>query len=197
MISLYRPGAGLLHRTPAALKMSVLAVVALGLSAFPQDPLSIAATLLIVVLLYGVSGLPVRALLVELWRMRWIIVVLASALVIFVSPVAAFTSTGRVVALLLLAGLLTLTTRMSELLDVLRRVLSPLRRFGLDPEVVAMTVSLTVTMIPVVAGLAQRVKEAEQARGVRLGVRTLVPLLVLALRHADDVGDALAARGIG
>ena len=25
----------------------------------------------------------------------------------------------------------------------------------------------------------------------------LAPLLVLALRHADDVGDALAARGMG
>ncbi len=60
-----------------------------------------------------------------------------------------------------------------------------------------MAVSLTLTMVPVVAGLAQRVRDAERARGVRLGVRSVVPLLVLTLRHADQVGDALAARGVG
>jgi biotin transport system permease protein len=50
-------------------------------------------------------------------------------------------------------------------------------------------------MLPVVADLARRVREAHQARGVRIGYRAVVPILVLALRHADDVADALSARG--
>jgi biotin transport system permease protein len=82
-------------------------------------------------------------------------------------------------------------------LAVLQSLLRPLRRVGVDPEAVSMAVSLTLTMVPVVAGLAQRVRDAERARGVRLGVRGVVPLLVLTLRHADQVGDALAARGVG
>ncbi|KKX96942.1 MULTISPECIES: energy-coupling factor transporter transmembrane component T [Microbacterium] len=197
MIALYHPGTGIVHRAPAALKLGMLAIGALVLSLFPHDPVSIAVVLFVVVGLYRVSGLPFRVLAAEAWRLRWIVLVLAAALLIFVSPEAAWISTGRVVAVLLLAGLLTLTTRMSALLDVLQQLLRPLRRLGVDPEAVALTISLTLTTVPVIAGFAVRVREAEQARGARLGVRTVVPLLVLALKHADDVGDALAARGLG
>jgi len=197
MIPLYRPGSSVFHRAPAAAKLAFFAVAALVLSLYPHDPWSIGIALLGVCGLYGVARLPMRVLAAEVWRLRWFVLVLAGALVVFVSPAAAWISTGRVVALLLLAGLLTLTTRMSALLDVLRGLLRPFRRVGVNPEAVAMTISLTITMIPVVAGFADRVREAGRARGVRLGPRAVVPLLVLALRHADDVGDALAARGIG
>ena len=197
MIALYRPGNGILHRAPAGLKLAVLAVAALLLSLYPHDALSIAVSLVTVLALYGLGGIPLRVALSEAWRLRGIIVVLAVALVLFVSPLAAWINTGRVVTILLLAGLLTLTTRMADLVEALQHILRPLRRFGLDPAAVALTISLTLTTIPVIAGFAERVREAERARGVRLGVRTVVPLLVLALRHADDVGDALAARGLG
>lgn len=197
MIALYRPGDSVLHRAPAGLKLAALAVGALVLSLYPHDAVSVAVSLALVLALYGVSGLPFRTPFLEIWRLRWIVLVLAAALVLFVSPLAAWISTGRVIAVLLLASLLTLTTRMSDLLAVLHGLLRPFRRFGLDPDAAALTISLTITTIPVIAGFAERVREAERARDVRLGVRTVVPLLVLALRHADDVGDALAARGIG
>ena len=197
MIQLYRPGTGLLHRAPVGRKLALLAVVALLLSLLPQDAMSIGAALLGVGGLYLVAGFSPRVLGVELWRIRWLVLVLGVALAVFVSPLSAWISTGRVVALLLLAGLLTSTTRMADLLDALHRMLRPLRRIGVDADSVAMTLSLTLTMIPVVAGFADRVRDAQRARGVRLGVRAVVPLLVLALRHADDVGDALVARGIG
>lgn len=197
MIQLYRPGSSIVHRAPAAVKLAVLAFAALCLSLYPHDALSIGIALSIACALYGIARLPVRVLLAEVWRLRWIVLILSAALIVFVSPVAAWISAGRVVALLLLASLLTLTTRMSALLEVLGGLLRPLRRLGVDPEVVAMTISLTVTMIPVVAGFADRVREAGRARGVRLGPRAVVPLLVQVLRHADEVGEALAARGIG
>lgn len=190
-------GAGLLHRVPAGPKLAGLAVAALALTMVPQGPISIAVCLVAVIALYPIAGVPLSAAGTELWRLRAVLVVLAVALAVFVSPVAAWVSTGRVAALLLLAALLTLTTRMSDLLAVLQRLLRPVRRVGIDPEAVSMAVSLTVTMVPVVAGFAQRVRDAERARGVRLGVRGVVPLLVLTLRRADQVGDALAARGVG
>lgn len=197
MIQLYRPGSSVVHRMPAGHKLVILAVLALGLSSVPLDPLSVAIALLVVFVLYLIAGLPLRVPTAEVRRLRGIILVLTVALAVFLSPAAAWVGVGRMVALLLLASLLTITTRMSELLDVLRRLLRPCRRAGIDPEVVALTISLTITMVPVIAGFAERVREAAQARGVRLGARAVVPLLVLALRHADDVGDALAARGIG
>lgn len=197
MIQLYRPGSSLVHRAPAGLKLALLAAVALLLSLASLTAASVAVVLGCACALFLFAGFSLRVVIEELWRMRWLVLVLGVALAVFVSPSTAWISTGRVVTILLTASLLTLTTRMSDLLAVLHRLLSPLRRVGVDADAVAMTLSLTLTMIPVVAGFADRVREAQRARGVKLGVRAAVPLLVLALRHADDVGDALAARGIG
>lgn len=196
MKTLYRPGSSPLHRAPAGLKLTGLAVLALVLSLAPRHVLGIVVALSGVVVLYAVARMPVRVLAAQVWQLRWMVLVLGGLLWVFTSPQEALINTGRVVALVLLAGLLTLTTTMGDLLDVLQRMLRPLRRLGVDADAVAMTVSLTITMIPVVAGFAARVREAQQARGVRLGIRSAVPLFVLALRHADDVGDALAARGL-
>lgn len=197
MIQLYRPGNSVLHRAPAGLKLMVLAISALLLSLIPQTAASIGVVLLLVCALYLVAGFRVREIGTELWRIRWLVAVLGAALAVFFSPLVAWVSTGRVIALLLLASLLTLTTRMAALLETLHRVLRPVRRLGVDADAVAMTLSLTITMIPVVAAFADHVRDAQRARGVRLGVRAVVPLLVRALRHADDVSDALVARGLG
>ncbi|MDQ0612657.1 biotin transport system permease protein [Microbacterium sp. W4I4] len=196
MISLYRPGAGLLHRMPPLAKLGGLAAIALALSFAPIGVAGSVIVLLLVSALYPVAALPVSALGEGWWRLRWLILVLGGALWVFTSWQAAVVSTGRVVALLLLADLVTRTTRMGDLLDALRRVLRPLRRVGVDPETVAMTLSLTIAMIPVIAALAGQVRDAQRARGMRLGPRAALPLLVLTMKHADDVGDALVARGI-
>lgn len=196
MIQSYRPGASIVHRMSAGPKLALFAVLALVSSAYPHDGWSVTVSLVVVCTLYLVAGLPVRVLIAEIWRLRWLVLVLGTALWIFVSPLTAWISTSRVASLLLLAALLTITTRMGDLLAVLHRMLRPLRRLGVDADAVAMTISLTLTMIPVVAGFARAVREAQRARGVRPGLRTTVPLMVRTLRHADEVGDALAARGL-
>lgn len=196
MIQLYRPGTGILHRMPAGAKLAGLAVAALLLSMWPHDAWTAGGALLLVCLLYVIAGLPLRVLAAETWRLRWLVLILAAALWIFVGPLTAWINSARLVALVLLASLLTITTRMADLLSVLLRMLSPLRRAGADVDSVAMTVSLTITMIPVVAGFAEQVRDAQRARGLRPGLRGVVALLVRTLRHGDDVGDALAARGL-
>lgn len=196
MIQLYRAGTSPIHRMRADLKLLLLAVVALAVSLYPHDALSIGAVALGVGVLFIVAGVPWRVLGGELWRLRWLVLVLGGALWIFVSPMTAWVSTVKVVSLVLLATLLTMTTPMGALLDVLRRALMPLRRWGVDADAAAMTVMLTLTLIPVVSGFAAEIADAQRARGVRLGIRATVPLLVRTLRHADDVGDALVARGL-
>ena len=196
MISLYRPGDGILHRMPAGAKLAALACAALVLSLAPLGVTGTLIALGLATALYPISALPWRFVGQAWRRLRWLVLVLGAALWFFVSPTDAVISTGRVVTLLLLADLVTRTTRMGDLLDVLRRVLTPLRRIGVDVDAVALTLSLAIAMIPVVAGFATQVRDAARARGVRLGPRAALPLLVLTLRHADDVGDALVARGI-
>ncbi|MFV0320091.1 MAG: energy-coupling factor transporter transmembrane component T family protein [Microbacterium sp.] len=196
MISLYRPGDGVLHRLPAGVKLLALAAAALAISLFPLGVLGTAALLAGVSGLYPLSGLGWRLLCSAWWRLRWLILVLGAALWIFISVDVAVQNTGRVIALILLAELVTRSTRMGDLLDVLQRLLRPLRALGVDPATAALAISLTIAMIPVIGGFVQQVRDAQRARGVRMGVRAALPLLVLTIKHADDVGDALAARGI-
>jgi biotin transport system permease protein len=79
---------------------------------------------------------------------------------------------------------------------VIEACLAPLRRIRVDPARIAFTIALTITIIPVIAQLGAQIRDAQRARGVRLGVRWIVTLLAGSLRHADDVGDAMTARGI-
>lgn len=196
MISLYRPGRSPLHRLPAEAKLVGMAVLALAISLWPHTPVTAIGTLLGVLALFALGGFGPREWVRQLWTLRWIVVFMAGTQLLFLGPESALVNTVRVVSVVLLAGVLTLTTRSEEMLDVVERALRPLERFGVDPWRVAFTLSLTIALVPVIADFGRRVREAQRARGVRLGVRAVVPMLVMSLRHADDVADALSARGI-
>lgn len=194
MISLYRPGSSPLHRLPAGAKLVGLAVLALIASLWPHTIWTALGTLGGVFALFLIGGQQPDVFARQLWGAKWIVLLLVATQLLFSSWQAAITVTARVLAVLLIAALVTLTTRMADLLDAFERALGPLRAFGVDPGRVAFVLSLTIAAIPVIAGLAQQVAEAHRARGVRPGPRAVVTLLVLALRHADDVGDAITAR---
>ena len=201
MISLYLPGHSLLHRIPAGAKLIALVVLTLGVSLIPRTQtvasgVLIGAVAALIPLLFVLAGLPPSVLARQLWGTRWIVVAIVITELIFLTPWDAMINSLRVVVILLLAGLLTLTTRSTDLLDALQAALRPLAPLGVDPRRIALTLSLTIAMLPVIASIAERVRQAQQARGVRPGPRAIVPMLVLSLRHADNVADALTARGV-
>jgi biotin transport system permease protein len=101
-------------------------------------------------------------------------------------------------ALVLLAAVVTATTRADRLLDVLARLVRPLRHVGLPPETFALAVALLLRTIPVLAQTTQESWDAARARGLEREPRALlVPAAVRMVGHARATGDALAARGIG
>ena len=102
----------------------------------------------------------------------------------------------RLAVMLLLATLVSLTTRASDILDTLERALRPLARFGVSPARVSLVCSLTLRFIPLLATWVREVREAQRVRGLEHHpVAVLVPLLVKTLRTADALADALDARG--
>ena len=116
---------------------------------------------------------------------------------VFLSALDAVSNTARVVLILVLAALFTMTTRIPDLLDAAERAASPLRRVGIRPESVALLLGLSITSIPVIAGFAATVRDAQRARGISAHrVTFAVPLLIMSLKHADDLADAVNARGI-
>jgi len=197
VLTTYRSGTGVLHRLPAGPKMLAVAAVALAVAVLPTTLWAAGVASAVVLACYAVSGVGARELARQTWALRWIVVVTAAGQVIFLGVEPAVANTARVMAALLIAALLPLTTRTEDLLDALERGLAPLRRIGGDAERAALLLAVTVTTVPVLARLAAEVREAQRARGVRPSLRlAIVPFLVLSLRHADQLGEALAARGV-
>lgn len=198
MIALYRPGASLMHRAPAGPKLAVLIALLVGISFLPRELWLPPVLALLVLLAYLVpAGLPLAELGRQLLTARWLIIVMLLGQVIFLGPESAYINTARVLAMVLLAALVTLTTRSTDMLDALVRGMGPLRRIGVDPDRVGLVLLLAITTIPVIAAFAAGIREAHRARGARLGaVSASVGILIASLRHADELGDALAARGV-
>jgi len=102
----------------------------------------------------------------------------------------------RIITLLVLAGLVTLTTGAEAMVAVVETALAPLRPLGVRPERVGMVVLMTIRFVPVLREHAQGVRDAQRARGVERSFVFLTPLLVKTLRTADGLAQALDARGV-
>jgi biotin transport system permease protein len=192
----YVPGNSLLHRLPTGTKLLGLAVSCTVLLLL-RSPVSMAVAAVVVALLFAVSGVGAAASWAQIRPIRWFAAALFAMQMLFADLPTAISSTARIVLAVALAGLVTLTTRTSAMMTFLERCLSPARLLGLDPFRLSLLLSLTIRSIPVIAGLATQVREAQRARGVERSVRAFaVPLVVGTLRHADALGEALSARGL-
>jgi biotin transport system permease protein len=146
---------------------------------------------------YALAQVPASVAAAQLWPMRWFVVLLV--------PLQWWTGGWRQVVVVVgtmlvtvaAAALVTLTTRVSDMLDVCVRALGPARRLGVDPERVGLALALTVRAVPVLADTFAQARDARRARGLERSPRALlVPLVLRTLRHADRLGEALAARGV-
>ncbi|QIK67177.1 energy-coupling factor transporter transmembrane protein EcfT [Nocardioides sp. HDW12B] len=195
-LGLFVPGTSVVHRLPARVKLGAL--VAAGVGSLWLDTLPrVGLMWLALVLAYAVARIPLRSVVAQIRPLALIL----GAVVVFQVLVAgwerAVVVVGVVGALVLLAGLVTLTTRTQDLLDVVVAVVRPLRHVGVDPERVGLLMALAIRSVPVVLGLAEEVRDAQRARGVRPSARAYAaPLIIRAVRHADDLGEALVARGV-
>lgn len=193
---LYRPGGSPLHRAPAPAKLLGLAVGASALVA-ARSPLAVAAGALVVLVGYAAAGFGARTLAAQLWPLRWVLVALVPFQVWAGGWRAAVTVVGLLVVSVAAAALVTLTTRVTALLDALTAALRPLRVVGVDPARVGLVLALALRSVPVLAALLAEVGEARRARGLERSPRALlVPFVVRTVRHADRLGEALAARGV-
>ena len=111
----------------------------------------------------------------------------------------------RLVFLVLLSSLLTLTTDPIALTDGLERLLSPLRVIHFPAHEMAMMMTIALRFIPTLLEEADKIKKAQTARGAdfetggllaraKAMVPLLVPLFISAFRRAGDLAMAMEAR---
>ncbi|SDM16779.1 energy-coupling factor transporter transmembrane component T family protein [Allokutzneria albata] len=196
MLSLYRPGTSALHRLPVGVKLVVLLLSGIGLF-FVANPFVLGGFLLVVVGLWCLAGIPPVELLRQLRPLLLVLVLLGVAQVVLLGWASAFAVLLRLITLVLLATLVTMTSRTEDMISALERAASPLRVVGLRPHRIAFVLSLTLRFIPLIKEKADEIRAAQRARGVeRSSLALLLPLLVKVLRMADHIAEALDARGL-
>ena len=195
-LGLYHPGRSPLHRARAGAKL--LGLLALGVaSVFLTTWPRVTAALVLVLALYALGGIPVRVTVAQARPMVFLLAFVGAFHVWFNGWIRAYEVLGVLLALVLAAALVTLTTRVSAMVDAVVRVAGPLRRLGVDPERLGLMLMLGILCVPLMAGLVRQVREAQWARGAQRSVKAFaVPLIVRALREADAMGEALLARGV-
>ena len=194
-LGLYVPGRSPVHRAPAWVKLALLLAAGVA-SVLVREPWQVVVALGVTLVGYGAAGLPLATVGRQLRPLLWIGVFTAGFHVVVNGWQRAFVVVGMLVVLVLLAALVTLTTRTSDLVDTVVAGCRPLRAVGVDPERVGLLIALGIRCVPVVIGLAEEVRDAQRARGLTASPRAFaVPLLVRSLRHADALGEALTARG--
>ncbi|QSE89968.1 energy-coupling factor transporter transmembrane protein EcfT [Rhodococcus pseudokoreensis] len=197
MIGLYRPGDSLLHRMPAGLKLLLLILSIVASTVFVRTPLEVGVVVVLVGLLFVVAAIPWRVAVAQLRPVVWMLLIIAVFQVLITSPSRAVVVCGVLLISVALAALVTLTTRVTDMLDTVSRALGPLRRVGVDPDRIGLLLALAIRCIPLLTGIVQEVAQARKARGLQWSMTALAtPVLVRALRTADAMGDALVARGV-
>ncbi|MFC6153474.1 energy-coupling factor transporter transmembrane component T family protein [Nocardioides yefusunii] len=193
----YTPGTTWLHRLGAGTKLAALfvaGIVVVWLSGW----LTAAGALAVALGLVLAAGVRPRQVWTTLRSLLVLCVILVAYSLWRSSWQVAFEQVGDLVALVLLSLVLTATTAVDDILDVVVRLLTPLRRVGVNPERVALAFSLVIRTVPLVFELAAETRDAARARGLERDPRVwLVPFVLRAVAHARDTGDALHARGLG
>ncbi|MCH2078789.1 MAG: energy-coupling factor transporter transmembrane protein EcfT [Rhodobacteraceae bacterium] len=102
----------------------------------------------------------------------------------------------RILSAVGLANLVTMTTRLSDMVDVVAKITKPLRWLGLNSRVLELAIALVIRLTPVLVERGGQLTQAWKARSRHApNWRIILPFTVLALDDADRVAEALRARG--
>lgn len=197
MLGHYRPGASWLHRLPAGVKLAGLGALIIAMTVLVDSPLRLAVAAAAVVSAALTARLSVWALIVQLRQVLWVVGFIFVLQVVLTDWRRALVVCGVLLLAVTLAAMVTLTTRTTAMLDAATRAMTPLARFGFPVRQVAIALALSIRSIPLVVEIIGKVDEARRARGLRITPRIVfVPVIVGALRAADDFNEAMIARGL-
>jgi energy-coupling factor transport system permease protein len=111
----------------------------------------------------------------------------------------------RLIIIVTLSTILTLTTKPTDLTLGLEKLLKPLSLIKVSAEEIAMIISLALRYIPTLLDEANKIMLAQASRGVDFNegkfkdkitqiVSLLVPMFIISFNRSDDLANAMEAR---
>ena len=112
---------------------------------------------------------------------------------------------SRLILLVLYTSILTLTTPPTEITYGLEKFLSPFKVFKLPVNRMALSISIALRFIPTIIDEGNKILKSQACRGIDynssnikdkfVAIKALiVPMFVLTLKRADEIGDAMEVR---
>ncbi|WP_031517159.1 energy-coupling factor transporter transmembrane component T family protein [Desulfofalx alkaliphila] len=112
---------------------------------------------------------------------------------------------GRLVMVVMLVSVLTLTTSPVALTHALEKILSPFKRIGVPAHELSMMMTIALRFIPTLVSEAEVIMKAQRSRGadftqgglvdrIKALVPFIVPLLAGSLRRAEELAVAMESR---
>ena len=112
----------------------------------------------------------------------------------------------RIFMMIGITSLLTVSTMSTDINNGLEWVLSPLKVIKVPVSVLSMTISLTLRFIPTLYEETRKIMNAQASRGVDFQegklkdkvtqiISLLVPMFVISFKRAEDLSNAMEARG--
>ena len=197
MRSLYVEGTSLLHRMPAGIKLAGLIVF--SVAAFLAGNLTLLAGFTVfAAIVYFTLPIRLRPALARLVPMAFAVLLVGGVSLVFNPWQQAAESVLRLSALMLIAAAITATTPVPDFIDVITRAAMPLEKAGLvRASDIGLAVGLVIRFVPEILSRYDAIRDAHRARGIRFRPHSvIVPLIILTLRDADSIADAIDARGI-
>lgn len=212
-IGTYVPGNSIIHRADPRTKIIgafALAVVLFWLS----HPLPIALLLAVSLLAFAIARIPAKILVIVLKPVIIISLFTLAINSITFSGAIGVSAAGfargaffvmRLITVMTVTSLVTLTTSPVELTDGFSSLMRPLIRFKVPVEDIAMMMSIGLRFVPTIAEELDRIVTAQRMRGAQFDEGSLfarlkawgpvlIPLFVGMFRRADSLAMAMEAR---
>ncbi|MEH7383157.1 energy-coupling factor transporter transmembrane protein EcfT [Bacillus sp. JJ1533] len=112
----------------------------------------------------------------------------------------------RLLYLIIMTTILTLTSTPIEITDGMESLLSPFKKIGLPTHELALMMSISLRFIPTLMQETEKIMKAQAARGVEFTsgpikdrmkaiVPLLIPLFISSFKRAEELAIAMEARG--
>jgi len=184
-----------IHVLSARAKILVLTIT--GIVVFLLSNLvALLALLVLASLLPIVAQLPARSVWLQLRPVLPLLIAVLLLQGLLGDWASGMVALLRFTILIVLGTIVTLTTRVSDLVDAIEQVLQPGKRVGINPTQISLMLALSMRFIPILLNQFHQIQEAQRARGLNHNWLALfVPFVIKTLRMADELSDALDARG--
>lgn len=197
-LGVYSPGSSVIHRLAPGVKLSVLAVFLVTSAILVNSWQGGAVSIALVTVMAVIARIRPTLMLRQLTGPLPLLVFIGLMLWWRTDAHQAVTMVLVLLSAVSAAIVLTLTTRVSALMETFEKMLAPLARFGVPVDQVSLALTLTIRLIPLQVQAVSDVLDARRARGSRsLGVSLTafgVPVVVRTILRARAVADALRAR---